>query len=200
MTALFEKYGPDDITDLIREYPLAWVIARDGDPHHASLLPLLAECDGDGQVVSLLGHMARYNPLYGQLSKTRSALILFQGPQAYISPELVPDRNWAPTWNFAQLRIDATVHFEPAAGEEALKALTTAMEAGRPDPWCIDELGDRFADMERRIIAFRAQVRHIAGRFKLGQDERPATLQAIVNNHPDAALRRWMRRFNRGRC
>ncbi|PTQ11800.1 transcriptional regulator [Sphingomonas oleivorans] len=198
--SLFEHYSDADVVDLIHDYPLAWVSAGDGDARHASLLPLLVEQDGDRRVARLLGHMARSNPLYATLTANPRALILFQGPQGYVSPGLVSDRSWVPTWNFAQLRIEAEVRFEPEGGDAALAALVEAMEAGRPEPWHVEESGARYRGMERAIIAFRAEVRVVRGRFKLGQDERPEILAEILRNHPDPALTAWMRRFNPGRC
>jgi transcriptional regulator len=53
--------------------------------------------------------------------------------------------------------------------------------------------------MLEAIVGFRAQVTRVAGKFKLGQDERPETLRSIVARHPDPVLVRWMRRFNEER-
>jgi transcriptional regulator len=126
-------------------------------------------------------------------------LVLFQGPQGYISPGWVRDRTWGPTWNYAQLRIEAEVRFDPDGGDAALAALVQAMEAGRDAPWRVDALGSRYRPMEQAIIAFRARITALRGRFKLGQDERPEILADILARLPDPALARWMRRFNKGR-
>jgi transcriptional regulator len=199
MTSPFDDFCDDDAADLIAEYPLAWVAAAHGDPGLASLLPLLAERDACGRVVGLIGHMARRNPLFPALSVEPRALILFQGPQGYISPGWVRDRTWAPTWNYAQLRAEAELTFVPEGGDAALSALVQAMEAGRDEPWRIDALGPRYRPMEHAIIAFRARITALRGRFKLGQDERPEILADILAGLPDPALARWMRRFNKGR-
>lgn len=197
--SLFEVYEPADVLDLIREYPLAWVTARGGDAQHASLLPLLAETDANGRLVRLVGHMARRNPLVGALTADPHALILFNGPQAYVSPSLVGERAWVPTWNYAQVRIEGELIFEPEGGDAALAMLVDAMEAGRAEPWHVEETGARYRSMEQAIIAFRVHVGTVRGRFKLGQDERHEVLRAIIANHPDAALVRWMERFGRRR-
>jgi transcriptional regulator len=57
-------------------------------------------------------------------------------------------------------------------------------------------MGERYAGMVRRIIAFRAHVRSVRGRFKLGQDETHQTLTEVVSALRDPALQRWMRDFN----
>lgn len=196
---MFETFTNRDVVDLIAEYPLAWVCARGGKADHASLLPLLAETGEDGRVTRLIGHMARRNPLWAELERDPAALILFQGPQAYVSPSVVGQRDWVPTWNYAQLRIEADIRFLPSGGDAALELLVDAMESSQEDPWRVEETGPRYRGMEQRIIAFDADVTVLRGRFKLGQDETPETLRSIVANHPDSALVRWIRRFNEGR-
>jgi len=197
MNEKFLTYGPDDIRFLLEQYPLAWVQSHaEAESPVASLLPLVGEYDEAGRLVGLIGHLARANPLHEALKQDPRASILFTGPQGYVSPEHAGRRDWAPTWNFAQLRIGATVHFDEALTEPALDILIEAMEQARAEPWGREELGGRYAGMLGAIIGFRADIRSSAGCFKLGQDERPETLDHILTTHPDADLVRWMRRFN----
>ncbi|MDB5714910.1 MAG: transcriptional regulator [Sphingomonadales bacterium] len=193
---MFETFIADDVRDLIHEFPLAWVCASGGRADHASLLPLIGGYDGDGRLTHLIGHMARGNPLFAALTKTSEALILFNGPNAYVSPEQAGLRDWAPTWIYAQVRIEAKIVFEPEQTGAALDTLIDAMEVGRPEPWHSGELGARYASMLNAIIGFRAEVTMLAGKFKLGQDERPKTLASILQSLVDPALIRWIRRFN----
>jgi transcriptional regulator len=140
--------------------------------------------------------MARRNPLMAALEAQPRATILFTGPQAYVSPACVSDPAWAPTWNYAQVRIEAEVGFRPEASGEALARLVAAMEAAAGSGWTIAQMGARYEPMEQAIIAFEAKVLSVHGRFKLGQDERPERLREILDRHPDANLVRWMRRMN----
>jgi transcriptional regulator len=192
MTGIFETFDNSDVRALIAGYPLAWVTA----PGHAppSLLPLLGEYDAEGRLTHLLGHMGRRNPLHAQLVSAPSATILVNGPHGYVSPEHADRRDWGPTWNYAQLVIEAQVAFLPDETDHALGALTFAMEGER---WTPRELGTRYDGMAAAIIAFRAEVTSLTGRFKLGQDEAPDTFAAIVERHPDKALVSWMQRFAR---
>jgi transcriptional regulator len=192
----FEDFDPADVRDLIAEFPLAWVCARRGNTETASLLPLLGEFSNAGDLTHLFGHMSRRNPLFERLGKDPEALILFQGPQAYISPTHAGRRDWAPTWNYAQLRIAARVTFLPDETPLALVSLVDAMEDGFDQPWDVAELGDRYVPMQGAIIAFRAEVMVLSGKFKLGQDEEVETLANIFETLPDQATVRWMRRFN----
>jgi transcriptional regulator len=191
MGTAFDRFTATDVADLIAEYPLAWITAPGGS---ASLLPLLGEYDGEGVLVRLLGHMARSNPLVPAFSAAPRAQILFTGPHGYVSPDHAGKRDWGPTWNLAQLVVAADIIFEPEATGESLDALVDAMEQGR---WTSADLGARYEGMAAAVIAFRAHVVSLDGRFKLGQDESRPVFDSIVLRHPDAALVRWMRRFAR---
>lgn len=197
--ALFDQFGNDDVRALVEQYPLAWVCAGSGAAMDASLLPLIGVFDGEGRLVELIGHLMRSNPLHASLAKDSAATILFRGPDAYVSPEHAGRRDWAPTWNYAQVQIGAEIIFDDALTEYALTQLIDAMESGRAQPWSIDELGPRYESMKPHIIGFRARVKSLSGKFKLGQDERPDTLHTILDALPGGSMAAWMRRFNTGR-
>lgn len=192
VTEAFATFHAADVRDLIAEYPLAWLVSRGAGA--ASLLPLLGEYDADGRLQRLLGHMGRRNPLFAQLTADPRATVLVNGPHAYVGPDHAGLRDWGPTWNYAQLAIAAEVAFEPGATDHALGELTRAMEGDR---WTAAELGGRYPGMTTAIVAFRAHVTELTGRFKLGQDERPEVFASILRTHPDASLTRWMERLRR---
>jgi transcriptional regulator len=195
MADLFERFEPVDARDFIAEYPLAWLLATGGQANEAAQLPLLGEYGADDDLVSLLGHIPRRHPLVPALEARPAGLVLFQGPQAYISPNQAGIRNWAPTWNFMQLSIEVEIEFLPGTTGAALSALVHQMEKRRPNPWNVGELGDRYDVLEQRVIAFRAQVKRLVGRFKLGQDEQPDVRASIIRSLDDRPLASWMRRF-----
>ena len=196
---LFERYQPGDVRALIEQFPLAWVCAGDAGAIEASRLPLIGKYDGEGVLTELIGHLSRLNPLYAELSEKPGATILFNGPDAYVSPEHAGLRDWAPTWNYAQVKVAAEIAFDDSLTRSSLSVLIDAMENGRKRPWNAEELGMRFEGMLTRIIGFRAKVTSVSGKFKLGQDERPEALAAILGTLPDHATADWMRRFNHGR-
>jgi transcriptional regulator len=197
MNDRFGDFTADDVRVLIAQNPLAWVCSATG--LEASQLPLVGEYDQDGRLVRLIGHFARSNPLHGQLRACPDALLLFSGPDAYVSPEHAGVRNWAPTWNYANLRIQSSIRVDEALTDYALDVLTSAMEAGRPAPWGRDAISDRYERMSRAIVGFRADVISIAGRFKYSQDETDEVYETILARLPSPEVTRWMRRLNRQR-
>jgi transcriptional regulator len=161
---------------------------------------MLAQADAEGRVVSLLGHMARRNPLHAALQAQPRAMFLFTGPQAYVSPAHVSSPTWAPTWNYAQVRIEAEIVLRPDLGHEALDRLTRFMDVHHQTDWTPRDVGPRYDGMERAIIAFEARVVDLQAKFKLGQDESDQSLGEILVRHPDPVMTRWMRRMSPARA
>jgi transcriptional regulator len=198
MATLFDSRDASDIVRLIDEYPLAWVVSAGPAGFAATPLPLVADTDSSGNLASLVGHFALSNPHVAILREIPRAAILFTGPHGYISPEGISQPGWAPTWNYAVAHCEVDIELRPEMNDEALERLVSKMEAGRREPWTIARMGPRYAQMVRRIIAFRAHVRSVRGRFKLGQDESRQTFMEVLAGVRDPALARWMRDFNPG--
>jgi len=195
MSGLFETWTDQDVADLIGANPLAWLVSASGG-FSATPLPLLADLDADGRLRTLTGHMARSNPHVAALEADGRALILFMGPQGYVSPSWMADRTQAPTWNYAILRIEAQVRFGAVTVDRALDRLSGAMEAGRPNAWSPAEMGSRYTGLSRGVVAFQADVLRLEGKFKLGQDERADVYADIVAGLGQGDLTDWMTRFN----
>jgi transcriptional regulator len=174
---------------------MAWIVSG-GVDFGATVMPMLLDLDGAGRPVSLTGHFPRSNPHFRQLRADPRALFLFQGPHAYLSPALVGRKTWAPTWNFAVVRIVAEVTFDDSITDEAIERLVTHLEAGQPQPWSTAAMGPRYQQLRESVMGFRASILGLTARFKLGQDEKPEELTEIVNHLENGVLIQWMRRFN----
>ncbi|ATQ43685.1 FMN-binding negative transcriptional regulator [Caulobacter mirabilis] len=192
----FDNWTEADAIDLVREYPMAWLVSG-GEAFAATPLPLLPDLDGDGRLVGLTGHMARANPHVARLRERPRAYVLFQGSHGYISPSWFRDRSRAPTWNYAILKIEADIVFDPAGVDEALQRLVETMEKDRPRPWSADEMGPRYERLRRGVVAFQARIVSLAGRFKLGQDEPDEVYEDIMAEVGGSDLGGWMSRLGR---
>ncbi|MGQ0430280.1 MAG: FMN-binding negative transcriptional regulator [Gammaproteobacteria bacterium] len=207
MTAPTDRFAPqsdEQVLRLVLEHPLAWVVAAQDDDFRAAPLPLRPRVGGAGRIASLEGHMARGNPLRAALERNPHALILFMGPQGYISPSWMSNRTWAPTWNYAVVQFLVTVAFNetPARLDAHLHDLAEAMERGRPNAWHPSEMGARYDSLRRGIIPFEAKVLEQRAKFKLGQDENDTTfaeITAALGREGPAELLAWMRELNPGR-
>ena len=207
MTAPADIFAPkndEQVLRLVLEHPLAWVVCLDAAGFRATPLPLRPRVGADGRIEALEGHMARSNALYATLQRDARALILFSGPQGYISPSWVSNRTWAPTWNYTVVQFLVTIAFDetPARLDAHLHDLVDAMERGRPGAWHPSEMGARYETLKRMIVPFEATVVEQRAKFKLGQDERDAVFTDIteaLGTTGSDALVAWMRELNPGR-
>lgn len=199
-TDIFAPRSDADIDRLIAAQPLAWVVSGFGAEVRATPLPIRPHHGADGRLEQLLGHFARSNPQLEGLRADPRATILFLGPQAYVSPSWMSNRDWAPTWNYAAARFRVELELvEDAEGVRALlDDLIGAMEAGRPEPWRAEELGARYDRLSRGVVGFRARILDVSARFKLGQDERDDVFAEILTGLEMTGaldLRDWMADF-----
>ena len=193
-TSIYEYWSHTDLVDLIRRYPLAWIVPQATDAA-AMLCPMLIECDADGKPSSLLGHLPKRHSLASVFRPEGLATFLFLGPHGYVSPEHLSDKNWAPTWNYASAQLVCSVRLDDRLTKEALETLVRHMEKDRPAPWDIAALGERYGVLRSRVIGFRAQIIRTRAKFKLGQDETQTAFGEIAAGFEDADLVRWMKRF-----
>jgi len=200
---IFAPKSDEQVLRLVLGNPLAWVVSLDDGGFRATPLPLRPRV-GDGRIAALEGHMPRNHPQCIALQRDGRALILFSGPQGYISPSWVSDRTWAPTWNYAVVQFVVKVAFDesPARLDAHLNDLVDTMERGRPGAWRVPEMGARYETLRRRIIPFDATVVEQRAKFKMGQDERDVIFadiaSALGRSDPDGLLD-WMRELNPNR-
>jgi transcriptional regulator len=210
MKNLYAARSDADLLRLVRQQPLAWIVSGSGDTFRATLLPLLAEADAEGRIVRLAGHFSRHNDQLQLLMRDPRAVILVLGTNGYISPSWLADKSQAPTWNYVSAQFVVDMHFfdAPEAIEAHLRQLVNTMEAQAPRgpdqiPWDVDQMGQRYFVRSPVIVGFKAEVREVRPKFKLGQDERDDVFSDILaglKHGPAADLQAWMQDYNSDRC
>jgi len=189
---------PEHAVALMRAYPLASLVATDpsGFPH-LSHLPLKLQQE-EGAPLRLLGHCARGNPLWSYLQQRPQALASFLGPHAYMSPQVYPDLQRVPTWNYlaVQARVQARVLEGQEAKDALLKQLIADHEPAYADQW--RGLPEDYTDkMLHAIVAFELTVQALDCAIKLNQHrpEAHAAMHAAYaqGNAHEQALAAWMR-------
>lgn len=181
----FEEQRPEVLHSLIAGHPLATIVRQGQDGLTADHVPLLhvPALDGSGQ---LIGHVARANPLW-QAAPDEELLLVFQGPQTYISP------NWyatkaeggkvVPTWNYVVAHVHATLSpiHEPDAILDVLTRLTARHETTQPHPWQVADAPVDFTHkLLRQIVGVRFEIRRMQGKWKVSQNQ-PTANRASIN-------------------
>jgi len=171
--AHFVEQDPETLLALMRAAPLATLI-RGGSELAADILPLEVDLTAGGWRLS--GHVARANPLWRE-ADGQPVLALFQGPQAYVSPNWYPSKaehgKAVPTWNYTMVQAHGQLRAieDPAWLRAFVTRLTERHERSRAAPWRVADAPTEFLDaMLRAIVGIEITVSRLEGKFKLSQN------------------------------
>lgn len=177
-----EAFALDDrarMVETIRRHAFALLVTAPDGPPQATHLPVLYDADR-GPHGTLTAHMARANPQWRDFAplaeRNGEALVIFQGPHAYVSPRWYAPGPAVPTWNYVAVHaygVPAVID-DPAAVRGLLERLVAVHEGAADGAWRLDGQDEAFiARMIRGIVAFEIPVARIEAKAKLSQN-RPA--------------------------
>lgn len=170
---------------LMRRYPLATVFCSTPAGMDAHLLPLFL-CEAAGGAC-LQGHVARTHALWTETAPDTDVLVVFQSPNAYISPRWYVNGQHsgrlAPSWNYAAVQVRGRIRFvdDPAWLLAHLAALTAAQENERPHPWALADAAPEFVQQAaQRLVGFEIEMLELTGKRFLSQQRTPADRRSVV--------------------
>jgi len=164
----------------LKTHSFGLLVSNVGGEVFATHLPLLLE-ETAGPSGTLVGHMARANPQWQELAG-QTALAVFSGPHAYISPTWYEAEQVVPTWNYVAVHAYGTVELcdERAGLREIVERSVAVYEAALPRPWTF-EGGTTFAErMLTQIVGFRMPIQRLEGKWKLNQNHPPERREKVV--------------------
>jgi transcriptional regulator len=135
---------------------------------------------------TIYGHIAHNNPQSETIAAQSSAVVVFRGPHAYISPTWYTTTQAVPTWNFAA--VHASGKLKAVTDQTALKDLLGHLIAKFEDryssaPFELKKLPESFVSaMLGGIVGFELPIESLEGKFKLGQDRTPADKAGILSH------------------
>lgn len=174
----FAETRLEELHRIIDEYPLGTLVvngARGLDAHH---LPFVLSTTA-GQRDHLLAHVARANPIWNQVANGDEALVIFQGGDAYISPNWYPSKHEShkqvPTWNYRVVHVYGRV--EILDDEKFVRGVVgrlTRTNEGRTNaarPWKMTDAPKDYLDqMLAAIVGVKVEITNVIGKWKLGQN------------------------------
>ncbi|WP_447760126.1 FMN-binding negative transcriptional regulator [Sphingopyxis panaciterrae] len=186
----------DDLAELlVREIGFAAIFASTPDGPRVAHAPVLLAADR----ATLQFHLARGNALTRHLDGA-SALVVVQGPDAYVSASWYADADQVPTWNYVAIEMEGIARkLDDAALVAQLDTLSARHEA-RVDahpPWTRDKMNPALSSkMIGAIMGFEVRITAWRPTIKLSQnkpaDERERVAKGVeATGH--GALARLMR-------
>lgn len=186
----FAETRPDRIRQLIAAFPLATLVTAGPDGISANHIPLLLSPD-HGEHGTLIGHVARNNPIWHAGRHEGESLAIFQSWDAYISPNWYASKaishEVVPTWNYATVHIygELTVHDDGKWVRGVVGKLTRAMEAAQPQPWKMADAPRAYLDgMQTNIVGIELGITRILAKTKASQnrtvEDRASVMAALT--------------------
>jgi len=170
---------------LMRARPLAALVSGGAAGLYATHLPTVLKEDGPFGLVEF--HLARANPHWKVLAEGDEALMIFQGPEGYITPNWYPSKaehqKVVPTWNYAVVH----AYGRPEVMQEAdglrrhVGELTAQQERSEAQPWAVSDAPESYVDvMLRGIVGFRFAITRLEGKWKMSQNREMPDREGVV--------------------
>ncbi|HLN09233.1 MAG TPA: FMN-binding negative transcriptional regulator [Xanthobacteraceae bacterium] len=183
-----DQFRIDDLSrmhSLMRARPFAALVSAGSLGLFATHLPTVTRDDGPYGVIEC--HLARANPHWKDLAEGNDALMIFQGPEGYITPNWYPSKSdhgkVVPTWNYAVVH----AYGRPEVVEDKdwlrrhVAELTAQQERNAATPWAVSDAPESFIDvMLRGIIGFRFAITRLEGKWKMSQNREMKDRDGVV--------------------
>ncbi|MTH79173.1 FMN-binding negative transcriptional regulator [Paracoccus aestuariivivens] len=182
----FEERDPVEVETVLRDYPLACIVAQTQEGLVANHIPLLMGPDG-----SLIGHVALKNDIHRLLAPGQQVLAIFRGEDAYVTPNAYPSKpehhRHVPTWNYQVVHAHGTITFQhdETSKRAAVGLLTRDHERrlnGKAAWRMADAPADYMTQMLGAIVAFRIAVTRVVAKSKLSQNREPRDHAAVTED------------------
>ena len=170
---------------LMRAYPFAALITMSDAGYEVTHLPTKLKSEGALGVVEC--HVSRANPHWREIAKSGRGLLMYTGPQAYITPGWYPSKaahgKVVPTWNYAVVHAHGTAEIVDDRDwlVRHVSELTDQQEAGTATPWATsDAPGNYIEVMSRGIVGMRFTIERLEGKAKMSQNREIPDREGVV--------------------
>lgn len=194
----FAERDVDALFAFIEAHPFATVVTTaPTDGLIATHLPLVLSRD-TGPTGILMGHFARANPhSRAAASGPVSALVMFLGPDAYITPMWYQTKEETgrvvPTWNYVAVHAHCTMHLvdDPSDLRVHLESLTHQHESSRSQRWRVSDAPDDYVSTQMKaIVGVRLEIERLEGKWKMSQNRSEADIAGVIRGLSESAASR----------
>ncbi|MEM9335861.1 MAG: FMN-binding negative transcriptional regulator [Pseudomonadota bacterium] len=200
----FAESETDSLLQLMSAAPLGTLIVNGESGFEANHIPFIHDLGDDGACV-LRAHIPRANLLSELLRSPTPCLVIFNGPDGYISPSWYATKQEhgrvVPTWNYSVAHVHGSVVVidDPDWVLAQIHDLTERNEKSRPEPWAVSDAPDNYTRvLLASLVGLEVSVSRIEGKTKASQNQpernKVSILGAMSEEQPDTALSGLMRR------
>jgi len=165
---------------LIRAHPLGLLVTLGGSGIVANPLPFVLDAQASPRG-TLKAHLSRANTQWQDFDPSQEALVVFQGPEAYITPSWYAAKREhgkvVPTWNYAIVQAYGRMRVidDPSWLLQQITAMTDVHEAAQPEPWAVDDAPAPFVAAQLKgIVGVEIEITRIEGKWKVSQNRSEA--------------------------
>jgi transcriptional regulator len=200
LPAHFAESRPQVLRDCIARHPFGLMVTqtRDGGID-ANGVPFFLDDAGDGSPGVLRAHVARANAVWSSARDDVDTLVVFQGPQGYVSPAWYPSKaehgKVVPTWNYVM--VQARGRLRAIEDKPWLHAfvtrLTTRHESKRSAPWAVSDAPAAYVEaMLGAIVGIEIVLSSLVGKWKVSQNraasDRAGVAEGLLREQDDDLL------------
>ena len=174
---------------LIRRHPLGLLVSAGPGGLMANPVPFLIDADASARG-TLRCHLARPNPQWEELAAVDECLVVFQGPQDYVTPSWYATKRETgrvvPTWNYAVVQAWGRPRVIEEAGwlRRQLDDLTRLGEGPRPAPWAVEDAPAPFVAAQiRGIVGVEIAIARCEGKWKMSQNRPKADRRGVAEGY-----------------
>lgn len=177
----FTETDRNYVIDFMKVHPFTTLLGSDGSASVATQLPMLISQVNED--IILRGHMMRNTDHYKAIEKNNDVLVLFTGPQCYVSSSWYSERGTGGTWNYITVHARGMLRFlDQAETITILSDLTRHFEQGQRHPELVEHMPPEYINTHIKAIAgFEIVVRSLDPIFKLSQNKDDKSYEKIVN-------------------
>lgn len=179
----FKENDKQRMFDFIEQNPFAFMTGSFLSGNQvATQIPILLE-ERDGEIF-LQGHIMRNTDHHKAFCENPQVLIVFTGPNCYVSASWYSNPQIGSTWNYMSVHIAGNITFMNSDELAVLmRKLTLKFENGNTEsPTFFDNLPDNFLQkMMPAIIGFEIKPNRIENIFKLSQNRDEQSYLNIIS-------------------
>jgi len=172
---------------LMRAHPLGLLVTLGRTGLVANPVPFVVDASASPKG-TLKAHLARANSQWQDVDPAQEALVVFQGPETYITPSWYAAKREhgkvVPTWNYAIVQAYGRMRIveDPAWLLQQIAAMTDVQERARPEPWTVDDAPAPFVAAQiKGIVGVEIEITRIEGKWKVSQNRSEADRRGVAS-------------------